>query len=938
MLLTVKNKQRSILINQLGKQTKESIVMQNASVNFTENMSFMLVVDASTAISNLQIELLNNDGFVLATRLTGGNATFTEFQVLTEAVPFVVAASANYNVYQFNVAITQEEERLYKCKLHVKYDTTASYSSVDYTYDIACQVSGVDDKYIVLCQNFKFDITDDYYNAFKASEHRSSGIDERLMNEKRKEFLLNYFDLDAEIGTYKTLLAALAYFGYGDLLSISELWKNDNDVLTSTPLSSAVLDFVDNRLSGFNKTNQLQLVYKINDEDGTFDNDGLPNYVTELFDTDEMLVKMHALRRALEKDFMPLNTKIVDIIGEHTSNAGIDSRIWLDEQRIDNVDLNTASDVTLILNSTNLEIRQHEVLLDFDLNIVDPIIDNDMLSQNIAEAGNTGHFADRKIFQVSKELIYDLTSTDGSVEDAMPDEDYLYARRYYRGDFALVKFKTAIENVSSFRRWNFEVYDLAVSESVAAYTSLLKDISTLQQETSFGIRKIGQFKMLLYLFDGYGGVSVVNDPNAIITITKGNVDFKLARIDRSAAGFEKNIDLFSTFEIKPATDLTQLQFDLDKTIVVDAYDATLDVNTFNENTNTNAVLRYNTSRFNTRSMFLNSFEFNLIAAEKLVNTRLYDYGYEYMKRIVDLQCLTEGSFSTRAVGAKVFQHDVYEYIEVQYDVDSLVMCKDFVNQVNLKPTTSVWSRFTVTIDKFSIDGMSDNWKYVIKIVGKEVGESLSNTFFRFKNFTTPVVNSAENYISIMPFSAYLRLVPTTQLVSSELYLKIGTDFTQVGQGESTRSTQIISSVAQLATTIRDAIAEFDGDATVFEYDNEVIISSRHDITVRDLSVGGTNYEIARGKESATLKICPAGDTIWLGEPFYAYPDLSSKIELLNCKWTLSNALTGEILDIQNSYVYRNILISTGSYTLTLDTIDMFGTNHKIKNGFVTVAE
>lgn len=916
MLLTVKNKQHSVLIDDNRNQLLEKIVFNNASINFNENLTFVLLLPTSVTVNAFYAGVDGEFNIAVRDGLTSNFNTYTE---VYDSSADVASPNPAYQIKKWNVNLLSETEGLKEGVLAI--EIVIDGESRQYAFDISCNVIGIDDKYIVLSQNFKFDITDDYYNAFKASEHKASGTDERLMNEKRKEFLLNYFDLDAEIGTYKTLLASLAFFGYGDLLQVRELWKNSFGNSFSTELTGKVMNFVDNRLSGFKKTKQLQLVYRINEEDDTLDEDGLPNYVSVLFDTEEILIKMHALKRILEKDFLPLNTTIVDIIGEHSSIVGVDSRIWLNDQRIDNVNMNIQDDASFSfdLGINKIDIHQHEVILLEKR----ASVDNDGLTY--PDDATSTNFDLVKIFQISRVLNYDLSSGE-TLEDVLNDDEYV--TRYYRGDFGLAIVRNITVNLDNYRRWRYEIHD--VDDDVIMFESPLYTVGVnpIPEELIFGIRKVGSFKFIFFFFDHYGSVTVVN-PSGALEILNGNVDFKLARIDRTGTGFDKGLDLFSTFNV---TDDVP-DFLTNRNPVIDCFDETLNINTFDENTHTNQVLKYYAKNFDTRSIFKNNFEFNNIPLNKLTNTRLQDYSYEYSKRIIDIH--GNGAGSSRSITIGAFQNaDSYEPVTIQKGNNSLDTCNRFVAAANAMPPESVWHRFTVTLDRYSVSGLADDYISVVKIVGKDCGESMSNSFALYDDIQifNPAVIGEENFKSYTPFSAHLRIESSTFTNDGSVQPLTFT----CGDRTITRQ-EVIESHTHLAEKIEEIIADEGLAATVLLYDDkELIIVSKLPISVESYCIRGKHMEVPRGVASSILQVAPAGSTLWLGEPFYVYPEHSAKIELWNCKWTLSDSITNEILDVQNSLVYRNVITKAGTYNLALDTIDLFGTNHRVKNGFITV--
>lgn len=903
MIISLKNKTIKTFVDDNNIQQDSSIDLGNTSVNYGKNLTFFHIKESTETVVDFTISVTGD--FVIAYR-DGLTPNFKEVLQATDT-ELKIADTGGKQIRKWNLFLLKEEEGRYNSEISISYQLNGVL--YEFKFTIFGDVIGIDSKFIILTQNAKFDITPDYYSAFKDSEHRSSEPNQLLLNEKRKEFLLNYFDLTAQVASYHTLLAALHYFGYGDLLSIRELWKNESGIRQSTEITNEVQNFIDNRLIGFKKTNQLQLVYQINTPDGTEDADGFPNYINVLFDTEEILIKMYALKRILENDFLPLNTKIVDIIGQHTSTLGVDVKVWLNDERIDTVDLNNQSDggFNFEFDVRNIEINEHESLLKEKFIIA---TDTDPLVGEYPTGITESNFLDTTYFEVDKVLEYDLTTSE-SYDDLFNDKDFV--ERYDRSDYGLVKLILDADPIL-YSRYKFDIFDINVSETNPEYTSPLYNISELPEnkEILFGVRKVGTFKIKVYLFDFYGGVTWMNPNNNTFDVVRGNLNFNLARIDRTGEGFEKSLDFWSTYPT-----LTTERY-----IEIDAFDSSLNINTFDEDNNTNLVLRYQAKEFDQRTLQLNTFQFNNVPLTDLTQTSLSDYGYEYGKYLVDI--VGNGTQAFRTLRMRLFEHLDWDEITIEYTGSEIEFLTQFCSAINEKPETSVWNRFTASIQQFSLDVLS-NSKYMMRIVAKEVGVSIDNVFVDFTDVDTyePIINIAEDYYTLMPFSGYTRIHPTLNTIG-ELFIN-----------ETSLGTYTVDDLEVFATTIRDFFTDNSLKGSVWVYDTYIIVSVRDDFKINHPAFG-TQQDVVRGKESTVLKLVPSGDIFYKGEPFYAYVDLKTKLDGSDFQWTLSNALNGDILDIQKSYVYRNIIVESGSYNLTLQSVDMFGVNEKTKNGFVVV--
>ena len=75
-------------------------------------------------------------------------------------------------------------------------------------------------------ENFGIEIPSIIQKAFFNTNVHEDLNDNITLNRKRKELLLNYWDIIANKGSYNSLLNALKWFEYGDLVELKEYWKH----------------------------------------------------------------------------------------------------------------------------------------------------------------------------------------------------------------------------------------------------------------------------------------------------------------------------------------------------------------------------------------------------------------------------------------------------------------------------------------------------------------------------------------------------------------------------------------------------------------------------------------------------------------------------------------------------------------------------------------
>jgi hypothetical protein len=199
-----------------------------------------------------------------------------------------------------------------------------------------------DERLKIWNENLGYNLKPEDTLIFKHSDIHECMPDYEILNEKRKELMLEGHNIYPFIGGYKAILNAIKFFGY-DNLNIVEYWQNINEYddefgklyrtyvyslknkkTITTKRKPISLDTKD-----FKKLNNISLSYNINHPervDGKkYDEYGLPN-VIEDFDKDkrddfrltieEALVKLFALKKKLNDEFMPGSTIISDVIGE----------------------------------------------------------------------------------------------------------------------------------------------------------------------------------------------------------------------------------------------------------------------------------------------------------------------------------------------------------------------------------------------------------------------------------------------------------------------------------------------------------------------------------------------------------------------------------------------------------------------------------------------
>lgn len=210
------------------------------------------------------------------------------------------------------------------------------------------EVEGEDERLRTLLSNMGMNLDDLDYFIFKDSNIQEQSPDFIILNQKRKELLLQASQIKPFIGTYKALLNAIDFFGY-DKITLKEYWLNINEQsenfgklkAVAVPNQEVVGFLADKNKGGElpnsnqKKTSRFSLVYRLNTPTGLQDEWDIPT-VQETIDysPDEVLIKLYGLKKKLQKDYLPLQAKIVDITGEGDYFSQFNQNVWNNQQSI----------------------------------------------------------------------------------------------------------------------------------------------------------------------------------------------------------------------------------------------------------------------------------------------------------------------------------------------------------------------------------------------------------------------------------------------------------------------------------------------------------------------------------------------------------------------------------------------------------------------------
>lgn len=262
-----------------------------------------------------------------------------------------IVSNINTNSLQLNLGASYPEEGIFEKTLEL-YD----YTDTENPYILAeiffrAEVIPEDDRFVTILTNLGQQINAEEEFIFRDSNIQEDLPNVDLLNKKRKEFILEHSNITPYIGSYKALFNVLNWLGYDDL-RIKEYWLNINTnsinydkykpIEVPYQLKERGRDVFSEEFlpsNKYKKTNLFGLYYDINRVTGEVDQFGLPE--TEdafMFTNQEVLIKLFALKKYLKEKFLPLNARIVDIVGEGVYFERVAVKTWEDGTEIFDID------------------------------------------------------------------------------------------------------------------------------------------------------------------------------------------------------------------------------------------------------------------------------------------------------------------------------------------------------------------------------------------------------------------------------------------------------------------------------------------------------------------------------------------------------------------------------------------------------------------------
>lgn len=196
-------------------------------------------------------------------------------------------------------------------------------------FNVYGQTEVEDVRYSIELSNVGKSIGSNEVFIFKEYDINEGGIDWTYLNKKRKEMLMMKHLIYPYIGSYKSIINAINYFGYNDL-ELNEYYRNIDEFSSNylKLFKVEIPDIFDNTVEGwtdsdfikhtmpnekYEVTNLFNLTYNITDKEG--------NNVL-LYSLDEVIIKLQGLKYWLQRNIIPLTHKILDITGRAYTVGG----------------------------------------------------------------------------------------------------------------------------------------------------------------------------------------------------------------------------------------------------------------------------------------------------------------------------------------------------------------------------------------------------------------------------------------------------------------------------------------------------------------------------------------------------------------------------------------------------------------------------------------
>lgn len=190
----------------------------------------------------------------------------------------------------------------------------------DTSYNIGADFYTENESLYINLSNFGVEIPESIQKAIYESNVHEDKKDNILINRKFKELLVNYWDIIANRGSYKSLINSLKWFEWGDLggdlVQLREIWKRETPnktIYEDRELSSIMSDKYLHTLSSYAKTTYYALYLSKENILSTLDSEKNPEIKFKEFKWPiiDIMIKMSLLGHFYETYFMPIHLDLI---------------------------------------------------------------------------------------------------------------------------------------------------------------------------------------------------------------------------------------------------------------------------------------------------------------------------------------------------------------------------------------------------------------------------------------------------------------------------------------------------------------------------------------------------------------------------------------------------------------------------------------------------
>lgn len=336
--------------------------------------------------------------------------------------------------------------------------------------------------YINLSNNGK-ELPVSIQKALYPSHIQEDKVDNILMNRKLKELLSNYWDILANKGSYKSLYNSLAWFEYGDLMDICEVWKRydkSGESYQIQDIQKMMNDNFNNFLENRAKTTHMAIYLALEKLTCEYDSELNPvlKKVAYKWSNEELSLKLSLLALFYQTYFMPIHLDLI-----HTT---IEDIVFTNTFKNITTPIGTRDDRIYYSEDIKCNIKNND---EFVLDIVETYVGPNTIF------GNQGN---NDIIGIEKTPdVFNDTPSDNQLRD--------YSNKLYKGCGTIVDFEIELPISKSDSIKQSEIIIIGNNKEIGTH-----DYSILPGKFNFSLLFQYDGEYIIYLrFDSMNGCSFV---------------------------------------------------------------------------------------------------------------------------------------------------------------------------------------------------------------------------------------------------------------------------------------------------------------------------------------------------------------------------------------------------------------------------------------------